>query len=317
MTELWVITGFVFAAVLFGVEAAYWLVVRRRQVDRRISRRLEVSRALRDAAGPADALRGGHGLLDDYAHPVVQSLNDFLMQTGLKPDKKVVLLAALALSVLLFFGWSLALGSSLTALVAAIVSALLLLFLFFRTVRQRRIARFAELLPDTIDVIVRAVRVGYPLPHALELVAREMPDPVGSEFKTASDEIAFGQDVRTAVENLHRRVGQEDLLFLVVAINVQYQTGGSLAEILSRLSRLIRERARLRLKISALSAEGRVSALVLSLMPFILFGGISLISPGYFGEIRNHPLVEPALIYGAISLFIGNVIMYRMVNFKF
>jgi tight adherence protein B len=315
VTELGIITAFVFAAVLFGVEAAYWLVVRRRQAERRINRRIEVSRALRSAAGQADALRGEHGLLD-YEHPIVQGLNDFLTQTGLKLDKKIALLAACGLSALMFFGWALVLGYGPTAFAAAVVSALVLMFLFLRTTRQRRIARFAELLPDTIDVIVRAVRVGYPLPLALNLVAREMPDPVGGEFRAASDEIVFGQDVRTAIENLYRRVGQDDLLFLVVAINVQYQTGGSLGDILSRLSRLIRERARLRLKVSALSAEGRVSALVLSLMPFILFAGISLISPGYFGEIRDHPLVEPALIYAAVSLLIGNLIMYRMVNFK-
>jgi tight adherence protein B len=98
---------------------------------------------------------------------------------------------------------------------------------------------------------------------------------------------------------------------------VQNQTGGNLAEVLSRLSRLLRNRSKLRLKIRALSAEGRVSAVVLSLMPFILFGGIGLISPGYFGEIRNDPLVMPALIYGGISLLLGNFVMYRMVHFKF
>jgi tight adherence protein B len=219
--------------------------------------------------------------------------------------------------MLLSFGWAPVLGYGLAAIAAGVLTAFVLMFLFFRSVRQRRIARFAELLPDSIDVIVRAVRVGYPLPLALDLVAREMPAPVGSEFKTTSDEIAFGQDVRTAIENLYRRVGQEDLLFLIVAINVQYQTGGNLAEILSRLARLIRQRAKLRLKISALSAEGRVSALVLSVMPFILFIGISVISPGYFAEVRHHPLVEPALIYAAISLLVGNIVMYRMVNFKF
>ena len=316
MTELWVITGFVFAAVLFGVEAVYWLVFRSRQINNTINRRLEVSRALLHPAEPSNALRGEQGLWD-YEHPALLTLHEFLLQTGLRPDKNVLLLCVFALSVLLFFGWALVLGYGLMAIATAVLSAFMLLFLFFRTVRQRRIARFAELLPDSIDVIVRAVRVGYPLPLALDLVAGEMPNPVGAEFRAASDEIVFGQDVRTAVENLYRRVGQEDLLFLVVAINVQYQTGGNLAEILSRLSRLIRQRARLRLKISALSAEGRVSALVLSLMPFILFGGISLISPGYFGEVRNHPLVAPALISAALSLLIGNVIMYRMVNFKF
>jgi len=315
MTELWVITGFVFAAVLLAVTGLNALVFGRAQLESRIDRRLELSAELLRPAEPADALRRHGPLTAD--HPAFQKLNDLLLQTGLRPDKKVIFLAAAALSLLLFVIWAMVLGYGLAAMAGAIVSAVVLLFLFFRAFRQRRIARFAELLPDSIDVIVRAVRVGYPLPLALELVAREMPDPVGAEFKAASDEISFGQDVRTAIENLYRRVGQEDLLFLVVAINVQYQTGGNLAEILSRLSRLIRQRARLRLKIAALSAEGRVSALVLSLMPFVLFGGISLISPGYFGEIRGHPLVEPALIYAALSLLIGNVIMYRMVNFKF
>jgi tight adherence protein B len=314
--ELWLITAFVFGAVLFGVEAFYWLVVHRRRINKTVERRLQLSRAVLDPAEPSDALRGEPGILDSD-HPALRNLNDLLAQTGLRPDKNVLLLVLLALSVLLFFGWTLILGYGLGAVAAAVPSALLLMVLFFRSARQRRIARFAELLPDSIDVIVRAVKVGYPLPLALDLVAREMPDPVGLEFKAASEEIAFGQDVRTAIENLYRRVGQEDLLFLIVAINVQYQTGGNLAEILSRLSRLIRQRARLRLKISALSAEGRVSALVLSVMPFILFAGISFISPGYFGEVRDHPLVAPALIYAALSLTVGNIIMYRMVNFKF
>jgi tight adherence protein B len=316
VTELWLITGLVFGAVLFGVEAVYWLVFHRRRINRTVDRRLELARGGLDPTEPSNALRGENGLLD-FDHPVFRNLNDLLAQTGLQPDKNVLLLAILALSVLLFFGWVLVLGYGLAAIAAAVFSAFVLLFLFFRSMRQRRIARFAELLPESIDVIVRAVRVGYPLPLALDLVAREMPDPVGSEFKAASDEIAFGQDVRTAIENLYRRIGQEDLLFLIVAINVQYQTGGNLAEILSRLSRLIRQRARLRLKISALSAEGRVSALVLSVMPFILFAGISLISPGYFGEVRDHPLVAPALIYATMSLLVGNIVMYRMVNFKF
>jgi tight adherence protein B len=313
--ELWVITSFVFAAVLLGITSLHALLFRRAQLGSRIDRRLELSRELLRPAEPADALRQ-QGLLG-ADHPTFQKLNDLLLQTGLRPDKNVLLLSVAALSLLLFFAWSMILGYGLAAMAAAVLSAVVLVLLFFRAVRQRRIARFAELLPDSVDVIVRAVRVGYPLPLALDLVAREMPDPVSAEFKAASEEIAFGQDVRTAIENLYRRVGQEDLLFLMVAINVQYRTGGNLAEILSRLSRLIRHRARLRLKIAALSAEGRVSALVLSLMPFVLFGGISLISPGYFGEIRNHPLVEPALIYAAISLLVGNIIMYRMVNFKF
>ena len=119
------------------------------------------------------------------------------------------------------------------------------------------------------------------------------------------------------MENLHRRVGQDDLQFLIVAVNIQTQTGGNLAEVLLRLSRLIRSRSKIALKIRALSAEGRISAKFLSLMPFIMVGIISLVSPSFFAEVRHSPAIEPALIYAAISLVIGNLVMYRMVNFKF
>jgi tight adherence protein B len=151
---------------------------------------------------------------------------------------------------------------------------------------------------------------------ALALVAREMPDPIGSEFGILADEVTFGLELTAAADNLVRRVGHEDLAFFAVAVNIQSQTGGNLAEILSRLSQMVRNRAKLRLKVRALTSEGRLSALVLSLAPFILFGIISLIHPAYFGDIRGHPIVVPALIVGLTLLTIGNVIMYRMVHFK-
>jgi len=281
-----------------------------------MNRRLKQSRTLKETSEAAAALRNRLRVFG-LDHPAFRRLNELMMQTGLRLDRNVLLAAFLAGTAIFFVGWSLVLGQGFAAVVISVLSAMMGLLLYFRAVRHRRITRFAELLPDGLDVIVRAVKVGYPLPMALQLVARELPHPLGTEFALTSEEIVFGQDVRTSIENLFRRVGQEDLLFFVVAINVQYQTGGNLAEILSRLSQLIRQRARLRARIRTISSEGKASALILSLMPFILFAGISLLSPNYFGEIRNHPLVAPAVVYGVISLLIGNVIMYRMVNFKF
>jgi tight adherence protein B len=112
-------------------------------------------------------------------------------------------------------------------------------------------------------------------------------------------------------------VGQEDLMFLVISINIQSQTGGNLAEILARLSRLIRERTKLKLKVKALSAEGRMSAYFLSAMPFVLVAMISLLSPGYFDEVKNSPWFVPSLFYAGVSLLVGNIVIYRMVHFKF
>jgi tight adherence protein B len=183
--------------------------------------------------------------------------------------------------------------------------------------RSQRISAFGEQLPDAIDIIVRGVRVGLPLTSAIALVAREMPDPVGTEFGMLADEIAFGSDVRTALANLYRRVGQADLLFFTVAVGIQAQTGGNLAEILSRLSRMMRSRANMRLKIRALSAEGRASAITLSAFPFVIFLLINFISPAYYGDIRANPIVEPTIYFGLFLLLSGNIIMYRMVNFKY
>jgi tight adherence protein B len=313
---LWTIPALAFVATLLGVLAVTGLLSHAGLMQKSINRRLSASHRPVDSMAALDALRRERGFVD-VQNPWLRSINDQLMQTGLKLDRKLLLLSVIALALLQFLLLGLAFGHGLVSLSLAIVLALALTFLFFRAVRRRRIAHFAEQLPDAIDLIVRGVRVGYPLPVALGLVAREMPDPIGAEFGLTSDEITFGQDVKTAVENLYRRVGQEDLLFLVVAINVQSQTGGNLAEVLTRLSRLIRNRAKVYLKIRALTAEGRVSAKFLSLMPFVLFAVVSLVSPAYFAEIRHHPIVVPALIYAAVSLIVGNIMMYRMVNFRF
>jgi tight adherence protein B len=200
---------------------------------------------------------------------------------------------------------------------ASLTVATLIVYFFLSMARRRRMARLAEQLSDALDIIVRGVRVGHPFPMALNLVAREMTDPIGTEFGMTGDEISFGLDVRTALGNLYRRAGQEDLLFFVIAINIQTQTGGNLGEVLQRLSRMIRARAKLRLKVRALSAEGRFSAYALTLIPFVLFGIISLISPEYFGAVRHHPLIMPAATLGFFMLLIANIILYRMVNAKY
>ena len=316
MNDVSLISVLLFIAVALATQGLYWIAWRSRRAQGSIRRRLALSREGAVLPGALNALRDERGLAE-FENPRLRRYNDFLAQTGLRLDRNLLLISMFALNGLLFIVLGLVFGHGTWTFLSAMVLAAVLIVLFFKIVRQRRIARFAELLPDSIDVIVRGLRAGYPLPAALDLVGQEMPEPVGTEFRLTSDEISFGQDIRTAIDNLYRRVGQDDLLFLIMAVNVQSQTGGNLAEILSGLSRLLRNRAKVNMKARALSADGRMSAVVLSLIPFILFGLISLISPSYFGEVRDHPLIMPALIYAVISLGVGNVVMYRMVNFKF
>jgi tight adherence protein B len=313
---LWIIYALVFATVLLAVQATYWLVFRMRTAQKSVNRRLALAQHLSNPTAVLEALRQERGFAD-FENPLLRWLNDFLTQTGLRIDRNLLALSAFGIGGLLFLVLSLTLSFGFISLGIALVTSVSLVLLFLRFTRNRRIARFADQLPDALDVIVRSVRVGHPFSTALGLVAKEMPDPIGTEFGMTCDEIAFGLDVRRAVENLYRRVGQEDLLFVVVSVNVQLQTGGSLAEILLRLSRLIRHRSKVRAKIKSLTAEGRMSAIFLTLMPFILFGVLYLVAPGYYAVAKGHPATMPALVVALSSLAIGNIIMYRMVHFKF
>src|SRR5262249_5479373 len=245
-------------------------------------------------------------------------LNDLVVQTGLRLDEKLLIAVAFSLGLLFFVLLGVSFGYGLLSFIFSAVFAAVSMVLFLALIRRKRIARFSEQLPNAIDVIVRGVRSGHPFTVALGLVAKEMSDPVGSEFGMTSDEISFGSDIGAALDNLFYRVGHEDLLYLTMSIKIQNQTGGNLAEILSRLARLLRERAILRLKVRAISAEGRLSSVFLSAMPFFLFGVISLLRPDYFFNdvVGNHPITMPLLFVGLAMLAVGNIIIYRMVHFK-
>lgn len=316
MTNLWVVYVAVFVAVALGLQAMYLIFFQLRTTQKSINRRLALSKDLSTGVMVLDALKRERGFAD-VQNPTLRRLYDFLMQTGLTLNRTYLALSIPGLTLVFFLCFGAAIGFDLSELPLAFVAASLAIVGFLRLARSRRMAKFGEQLPNSLDIIVRGVRVGHPFPIALGLVAREMPDPIGTEFGMTSDEINFGLDIKAAIENLYRRVGQEDLLFFVIAINIHSQTGGNLAEILARLAHTIRNRAKLRLKIRALTAEGRYSALVLTLMPFILFAAISIISPSYFGDIRHHPLAIPALVVGLTALLVANIFLYRMVNAKF
>jgi tight adherence protein B len=316
-TELWFIYALVFGAVLLGFQGVYWMLFKERREQQTINRRLALTAELANPKEVLQILRKERGV-DVLAHiPSLQGFKELIVQSGVRFTGAKLLLAVAIPTALFFLLLRLATGSSFLAIALAGPLVAASLYLFLVLARRRRIAAFSEQFPDALDVIARGLRAGHPFRVALGLVAREMPDPVGSEFGIVVDEIMFGLEQSTAVDNLGPRVGHNDLSFFSTAVNIQHQTGGNLAEILSRLSTMLRNRLKLRLKIRALSAEGRLSAVALSLTPFILFALITLISPDYFFGVKDHPIAIPALIVGGLLLVIGNVTLYRMVNFKY
>jgi tight adherence protein B len=312
--ELWLVYSLVFGAVLLAVQGGYWLIARTRTKTKAINRRLALGDGIDNQMEVLEALRRERGLTVDW--PLFDNLHRRLTQTGLRIQGTRLLLYAAMLGVALLIIFNYALGFGLISMGLAIFMALAIVYLALAYIRRKRIQRFGEQLPDALDVIVRGLRAGHPFRVALGLVAREMPDPIGTEFGVLADEITFGLDVNAAMDNLIQRVGHEDLAFFAISVSIQNQTGGNLAEVLWRLSQLIRNRIKLRLKVRAITAEGRLSAVALSMAPFVLFLIISFISPEYFGAVRNHPIIMPALVVGLLMLGAANLIMYRMVNFK-
>jgi tight adherence protein B len=315
MNQLWIIYIVVFCAVLLAVQGGYWFFTEQKRTRGAINRRLILARQNSSARDVFETLKRERGLVGLDTEQF-EYLNDLVIQTGLRLERKMLVAIAFFLGVLFFMLFGFAFGFGFVAFVLSAVFAAIALALFLALARRKRIARFSEQLPDSIDVIVRGVKSGYPFTVALGLVAKEMSDPIGTEFGMTSDEINFGSDMGTALDNLFKRVGHEDLLYLTMALKIQSETGGNLAEILARLSSLLRQRAMLRLKVRAISAEGRLSGIFLTAMPFVLFGVVTLLRPDYYLGVRDNPLIMPLLAIAVMLLLVGNVMIYRMVNFK-
>ena len=174
--------------------------------------------------------------------------------------------------------------------------------------------RFDDQLPDALTLLVSALRSGYSLARAAQLVAEEMPPPISEEFATALAELALGLPLGSALARMAQRVGSRDMELIVTAVTTQQQIGGNLAEILSRITGTIRERVRVQAEIGALTAEGKLSGLILVLMPPTLAVLLTLRSPRYFQPLLDSPLGH-VLIGGAVlGQVIGGLIIRRMVT---
>jgi tight adherence protein B len=186
-----------------------------------------------------------------------------------------------------------------------------------RFMRKRRHKRFGMQLPEALELITRGLKAGHPVPVAIAMVAREMADPIGTEFGVVADEVTYGSDLVSALNNLFDRVGHEDLPLFVTAVSIQSSSGGNLREILDGLSATIRERGKLRRKVRAISTEGRMSAYILSAIPVLLFTAIMVLMPQFYRDVWDMPKTWYMLGGSIIWLLLGNAIMFKMSNFRF
>ena len=186
-----------------------------------------------------------------------------------------------------------------------------------RFLRTRRHKLFGIQLPEALELITRSLKAGHPVPVAISMVAREMPDPIGTEFGVVADEVTYGSDLVSALQSMYARVGHEDLPLFVTAVSIQSTSGGNLREILDGLATVIRDRGKLRRKVRAISTEGRMSAYILTAIPALLMAGIMVLMPQFYSDVWDKPKTW-YLLGGSITwLLIGNAMMFKMSNFKF
>jgi tight adherence protein B len=181
---------------------------------------------------------------------------------------------------------------------------------------QKRRKRMEGQFPLALEIFTRALRAGHPISAALELVTREVEDPLGSEFGLVADEVAYGAELNDALLDMAERWELDDIRMFVISLSVQSETGGNLAEVLENLNKVIRDRAALYMKVRALSSEGRMSGWMLTVLPLLTFISVFLLSPQFYLDVAGDPL----FIYGFTSLivlyFIGVFIIRRLINLE-
>ena len=304
------------SAVLF-FEAIYLLCFTGASYRTHVNRRLKLLKVIPSREALLIQLRRERGLTRAGGFSIgIESLNRLVLQSG-------VTIGTTKLAVVIATGAALAFGATLmverdivSAMVVGIICGTLLPYVVLLFLRGRRRKKFGSQFADALDMVVRSLRAGHPVPIAINMVAREMRDPIGSEFGIVTDEVTYGADLETALRNLYVRLGQDDLPLFVTAVAIQGATGGNLGEILQNLSAVIRERFKMRRKIRALAAEGRASAMILSSLPFLIFLAVHLSSPSFYGSVWHFDLTKKVLLGAAVWMSIGIFTMYRMVNFK-
>ena len=246
--------------------------------------------------------------------PGTEGIKEILEQAGKDyPAHRVVM----AMILLAFFAGLVTWFFSVN-IFAAIIAALIIGALPYQKIksdRKKRLDLFEEQLPDAMDMMSRALRAGYPFSEAMHYIAEEMPEPIGKEFGITFEEINYGRDIRQAFNYLLLRVPSMNLIAATTAILIQRETGGNLAELLDNISDILRKRFRFQRRVKTITAENRMSAWVLTLLPFVVFLALSIMSPTYLKPMFETLMGKTLLIVGLVLQVIGALWVRKQINF--
>lgn len=332
MTDAWIrILALVclFGAVLLAAEVLVSGLARARGEGRAINLRLKmIGRGLSRGEAMSLLRRRENSLpagLPDWAASLAIKFERMLIASGVTmPTGQLMILLLIApfavfgfiLIVMLLLGSAIGVGRLLMLATFSLLIGFLLPMMFLQFKANRRRKRMEDQFPVALDVFVRGLRAGHPVAAALDLLTVEMPDPIGSQFGVVVDEVTYGADLRDALQNMAERWNLEDMRMFVVSLSVQSETGGNLAEILENLSKVIRDRQAMMMKVRALSSEGRMTALILTVLPVLAFTLLFLLNPAFYLDVADDPAFIPGFV-GLILLYsIGFYAIRRMVDLK-
>lgn len=331
MTEAWIralVLVCTFGAVLLAVESLLSWIGGNRAEGKAINLRLRMIGHGLTRGEALNVLRRSSGIstsLPSWLSPLAVKLERLLTAAQVTaPTPRVMFFFAVApLLLFLFIVLVLVLSGAavgpgrvllITAFSAVIGLLLPLMMLQVKANRTRR--KMQEQFPVALDVFVRGLRAGHPIAAALDLLTVEMPDPIGSQFGIVVDEVTYGADLRDALQMMADRWDMEDMRMFVVSLSVQSETGGNLAEILENLSKVIRERASMMMKVRALSSEGRMTGVMLSVLPVLAFVALFLLNPGFYLEVADDPAFVPSFVFLILLYSVGFYSIRRMIDLK-
>jgi tight adherence protein B len=316
-------TVFLFAAVILLIEGVYlWWSSTHGKAAQRIARRLQVMSGGMGRSGERISILkqrrfSAHDGFDRLLHRItpLQRIDALLVQAGSTLTVERFLgcsLVAFLLVLVASMRWPLPLGLRLLL----VLPTLAIPYFLVRRARTRRLGRIEHQLPDAADFIARALRAGHSFTNVLQIVGNELPEPLSSEFRMAREEINYGVPMAEALHNMAARIPLTDLRYLIIAVLIQRESGGNLAEILGNISTIIRSRLRLLAQVRVLSAEGRMSAWILGLLPFGVMLVLTLINPDYVSLLWTDPSGVRLLWYAAGMILFGVVWLRKVIRIR-
>lgn len=247
--------------------------------------------------------------------PGMDGINDLLEQGGYSvPAYRLVFFSILLGALVAFPVWLFTRDLSATGVSFATIAAIPLLKL--RRDRAKRLEKFEEQLPEALDLMSRAMRAGHPFNVAMSYISKEMNEPISKEFGITFDEINYGRDINIAFQYLLARVPSMSLMAMVTAILIQRETGGNLAEVLSKIADILRDRFKLHRHVRTVTAEGRLAAWILALVPLILFAALYSMNPEYYEVFFSQPTGHKMIVVGVTLLAVGMYWISRLINIK-